>query len=51
MPTCGYTCPQCEGRGYTEDMEVCDWCSEIKDKTADDGDGANITDTENEPHE
>ncbi len=30
-PTCGYTCPQCEGRGYTDDGAVCDWCSEIKE--------------------
>ncbi len=30
--TCGYTCPQCEGRGYTDDGEVCDWCSEVEVK-------------------
>ena len=32
MPTCGYTCPQCEGRSYTDDGAVCDWCSEVEVK-------------------
>lgn len=27
MAGCGYVCPQCEGRGFTEDGETCDWCS------------------------
>jgi len=27
MSTCGYICPQCEGRGFLESGEVCDWCS------------------------
>jgi len=27
MSTCGYTCPQCEGRGFLEDGTPCDWCS------------------------
>ena len=26
MATCGYLCPQCEGRGFIENGEVCDWC-------------------------
>lgn len=24
--TCGYLCPVCEGRGFTEDGSTCDWC-------------------------
>ena len=28
MATCGYTCPQCEGKGFLEDGTVCDWCGE-----------------------
>jgi len=27
MATCGYLCPQCEGRGFREDGSPCDWCS------------------------
>lgn len=27
MPTCGYTCPQCEGKGFMEDGTPCDWCN------------------------
>jgi len=27
MPTCGYLCPRCEGKGFTDDGETCDWCS------------------------
>lgn len=27
MPTCGYLCPKCEGKGFTDDGETCDWCS------------------------
>jgi 23S rRNA pseudouridine2457 synthase len=27
MPTCGYICPQCEGRGFTDDGKDCDWCT------------------------
>ena len=27
MAGCGYVCPQCEGRGFTDDGEVCSWCS------------------------
>ncbi len=31
MSTCGYTCPQCEGKGFMEDGTPCDWCSvEVK---------------------
>jgi hypothetical protein len=26
MPTCGYTCPKCEGRGFDDEMKDCDWC-------------------------
>jgi hypothetical protein len=25
--TCGYVCPQCEGRGVLESGEICDYCS------------------------
>lgn len=27
MPTCGYVCPQCEGRGFTDNGNNCDWCT------------------------
>ena len=27
MTRCGYVCPKCEGKGITEDGEICDWCS------------------------
>ncbi len=27
MAGCGYVCPQCEGRGFTDDGEPCDWCT------------------------
>lgn len=27
MAGCGYVCPQCEGRGFTDAGEPCDWCS------------------------
>jgi hypothetical protein len=27
MAGCGYVCPQCEGSGFTDNGEVCDWCS------------------------
>ncbi|MEI6596008.1 MAG: hypothetical protein WCO28_10635 [Bacteroidota bacterium] len=31
MSTCGYTCPQCEGKGFMADGSVCDWCgTEVK---------------------
>jgi hypothetical protein len=26
MSGCGYVCPQCEGKGFTEDGEPCNWC-------------------------
>ena len=26
MSSCGYTCPQCEGRGFLEDGTPCEWC-------------------------
>jgi hypothetical protein len=25
--TCGYVCPQCEGKGVLESGESCDYCS------------------------
>ena len=28
MSTCGYTCPQCEGKEFMEDGTPCDWCGE-----------------------
>ncbi len=28
--TCGYVCPVCEGKGFTEIGEVCDYCSPSK---------------------
>jgi hypothetical protein len=27
MSTCGYICPQCEGAGFTDDGNACDWCT------------------------
>jgi hypothetical protein len=27
MAGCGYVCPQCEGNGFTDDGEVCNWCN------------------------
>jgi hypothetical protein len=27
MPTCGYTCPKCEGRGFDDQLNECDWCN------------------------
>lgn len=27
MTTCGYVCPQCEGSGFLESGEACDWCT------------------------
>ena len=40
MPTCGYICPACEGRGYNEKGNTCEWCSveEIKPNNKEDGD-------------
>lgn len=34
MAGCGYVCPQCEGKGFTETGDACDWCSkpEISDE-------------------
>lgn len=29
MATCGYLCPKCEGRGFADDGEPCDWCAPI----------------------
>lgn len=26
MAGCGYVCPKCEGRGFTDDGADCDWC-------------------------
>ncbi|MCS7004675.1 MAG: hypothetical protein NZM38_05055 [Cytophagales bacterium] len=26
MKTCGYVCPQCEGKGYDEEGNACSWC-------------------------
>jgi len=34
MAGCGYVCPQCEGKGFTDVGEVCDWCSLPKEPTA-----------------
>ncbi len=27
MASCGYICPVCEGKGFTEDGSDCDWCT------------------------
>jgi hypothetical protein len=27
MATCGYLCPACEGRGYDDNANVCNWCT------------------------
>ena len=40
MAGCGYVCPQCEGRGFTENGEACDWCTDKTDELTD-----TITDT------
>ena len=26
MAGCGYVCPQCEGKGWVENGETCNWC-------------------------
>lgn len=26
MASCGYLCPQCEGNGFMENGEPCNWC-------------------------
>lgn len=26
MAGCGYVCPQCEGKEFTDDGKPCDWC-------------------------
>ena len=26
MATCGYICPQCEGKQFMDDGSVCSWC-------------------------
>jgi arsenate reductase len=28
--TCGYVCPQCEGKGFLADFSDCDWCKVSK---------------------
>jgi hypothetical protein len=33
MATCGYLCPKCEGRGFTDDGEICDWCETPQTKS------------------
>ena len=40
MAGCGYVCPQCEGRGFTENGEDCDWCADKADELTE-----TITDT------
>ena len=30
--TCGYVCPQCEGKGVLDSGESCDYCSKPVDK-------------------
>lgn len=32
MAGCGYVCPQCEGSGFTENGEACDWCTDKADE-------------------
>ena len=27
MAGCGYVCPQCEGVGFTADLQPCNWCN------------------------
>ena len=27
MATCGYICPACEGRGFDDKGQPCEWCS------------------------
>jgi len=35
--TCGYVCPNCEGKGFTENLEPCVYCNapELKKHTED----------------
>ncbi|TAH26333.1 MAG: hypothetical protein EAZ07_04660 [Cytophagales bacterium] len=28
MPTCGYVCPSCEGRGIDNEGNDCTWCNQ-----------------------
>lgn len=42
MATCGYLCPKCEGRGFTDDGEICDWCDVPKTQS----NISNLTDQE-----
>lgn len=34
MATCGYICPKCEGKGFTDDGATCDWCMPEKKLTS-----------------
>ena len=34
MAGCGYVCPQCEGKGWVDNGEVCNWCSPIAENKA-----------------
>lgn len=31
--TCGYVCPQCEGKGFTDDLEICTFCQDAENET------------------
>ena len=34
MAGCGYVCPQCEGKGWVEIGEACNWCSPVVENKA-----------------
>jgi hypothetical protein len=36
MSTCGYICPQCEGKGFLDDGTPCDWCGKEEPAVKDD---------------
>ncbi|MFN4083291.1 MAG: hypothetical protein ACK4K9_06630 [Bacteroidia bacterium] len=33
MITCGYVCPQCEGKGFLEDLSECNYCKPNTEQT------------------
>ncbi len=35
MATCGYVCPKCEGKGFLDDLSICNWCNALTNDTTD----------------
>jgi hypothetical protein len=33
MSGCGYVCPQCEGKGFTDTGEPCTWCTPVTEES------------------